>query len=357
MKRIEEIDPNFRLDSAFPMDYVYFDPREDPFRIDGLAPNAEGSYCRLDLDFLPQCREGVQWLAWHLAGGCIRFSTDSSGINLLFELREAGNMPHFPPSGQSGMELFEETDHGCRLMATIIPQMNEGLGCQIMQSHHVALPGGMRHYALYLPLYNGVRQLALGFVPGAQVTEGRVPAIEKPLLFYGSSITQGGCASKAGSCYPAILARRLDAVQRNLGFSGNAMGEESMARYIAGQEMSAFIMDYDANSKSPETLLETHEPFYRIVRQVNPDLPIILVSRPDFDSNISYYRLRRNMIMRTYARALAAGDRRIYFVDGEQLFGTTDRELCTVDGIHPTDLGFLRMADHIEPILRHALGI
>ena len=355
MKRIEDIDPNIKLTDNTPADYIILDPRETPFSIWGLCPNEEGSYCRLPLALLPQCNEGVQELAWHLAGACVRFSTDSDGLAVLWELRGKGNMPHFAATGQSGMELFEETELGTRQIKTVIPQMDNGCGCKKNQSYFVPLPGGLRHYALYLPLYNGLNQFMLGFSPKARIEPGRTPRIEKPLVFYGSSITQGGCASKVGSCYSTILARRLDAAQINLGFSGSGRGEEHMARHIASLPMSAFILDYDHNAPSAEHLLATHERFYQIVREAQPTLPIILMSMPDFDRDPAGNAARRDIIVRTYARALEKGDRRVYYVDGQSLFGHTDRDMCTVDGCHPNDLGFLRMADRVEPILRQAL--
>ncbi|MBR6561832.1 MAG: hypothetical protein IKK78_02365, partial [Oscillospiraceae bacterium] len=142
------------------------------------------------------------------------------------------------------MELYEEHDGGCAQVCNFIPQTEDGRGCRLQQSGYTPLLPGLRNYVLYLPLYNGLDRLLLGFAPGAQVLPGRVPHITKPIVFYGSSITQGGCASKAGSCYTHIVCRRLDAAHINLGFSGNAKGEAAMARYIAGLEMSAFVMDY-----------------------------------------------------------------------------------------------------------------
>jgi len=357
MKRIEDIDPNFRLVDAIPSDYLFLDPREAPFRIWGLSPNAEGSYCRLPLELLPQCNEGVQELAWHLAGACVRFTTDSEGLAVLWALRGRGNMPHFAATGQSGMELFEETEHGARQIKTIIPQMDNGCGCKTNQSFFAPLPGGLRHYALYLPLYNGLTQFMLGFAPEARIEPGRTPRIEKPLVFYGSSITQGGCASKVGSCYSTILARRLDAAQINLGFSGSGRGDEHMARHIASLPMSAFILDYDHNAPDAAHLLATHERFYRIVRQAQPELPIVMLSMPDFDRNPADASARRSIIVKTYARALEEGDRHVAYVDGQSLFGSSDRDMCTVDGCHPNDLGFLRMADRLEPVLRSMLNI
>jgi len=264
-------------------------------------------------------------------------------------------MPHFAASGQSGLELFEETEAGTKQIKNLIPAMDNGHGCRANQASSFPLPGGLRHYVLYLPLYNGLNELLLGFRPDAQLLPGRTPRREKPIVFYGSSITQGGCASKAGSCYTTILARRLDAAQVNLGFSGNGKGEANMAEYIASIPMTAFVLDYDHNAPTVEHLAATHEPFYRIVRETQPDLPIILVSMCDFDGKPLTAPPRREVIRQTYANAVAAGDKHVYFVDGETLFGRTDRDMCTVDGTHPNDLGFLRMADALEPLLRSVI--
>lgn len=355
MKRMDQIDPNFRLPGSVPADTQFLDPQKPPFSLWGLAEKRDGAYCRLPASFLPECNPGVQELAWHLAGACVRFSTDADHLSMLWALRSTGNMPHFAASGQSGMQLFEETGEGTRNVHNLIPAMNDGHGCLAKQSAHLALPGRLRSYVLYLPLYNGLRELLLGFPPGTRVLPGRTPRIPTPMLFYGSSITQGGCASKAGSCYPAILARRLDAALINLGFSGSARGEPGMAKYISRLSMSVFVMDYDHNAPDVAHLNATHEPFFEIIRTAQPDLPIVLISRPDFDVNPAESRLRRQVIGRTYDNARARGDQNVYFVDGETLFGTAERDMCTVDGVHPTDLGFLRMADALEPLMRGIL--
>ena len=179
--------------------------------------------------------------------------------------------------------------------------------------------------------------------------------LNKPIVFYGSSITQGGCVSKAGSAYPTILCRRLDAVQINLGFSGNGKGEENIARHIASLPMSMFVMDYDHNAPTPEHLEKTHEPFFRIIREMQPELPIVSLSRPSFDMNPDENAVRREIIRNTYEHAVAAGDQHVVFVDGELFYGQTDRDMCAVDGTHPNDLGSWRIAEALEPILWKAL--
>ena len=352
--RIADIDPNFRLSDKIPAEAKFRSVWEEPFRIYGIASNAKGDFCRLPRELLPRCSEGIRRLAEYLAGACVRFTTDADSLSVVWELVTSANMPHFAPCGKNGMELFEETEQGTRNVANLIPALEEGGVCCLKQSSFVRLPGGLRSYVLYLPLYNGLKTLLLGLPPQAQLLPGRTPRTEKPVVFYGSSVTQGACASKAGSCYTTLLARRLDAAQINLGFSGNAKGEEIIARYIASLDMSLFIYDYDYNAPTAEHLQETHEPFFRIVREAHPDLPVVMISRfsgkmgPDAD-------VRREIIRNTYLHAVEAGDRNVWFVDGQPLFGETDRDMCTVDIGHPTDLGFLRVADALEPLLREIL--
>lgn len=355
MKSMADIDPNFRLPESIPAGMRFYEPYDAPFSLYGIAPNSRGVLCRLPESFLPECSEGVQRLAYHLAGACVRFSTDADQLAVIWELTETANMSCFAASGQSGMELFEETDEGTRHIKNLIPAMDNGHGCRKKQSACFPLPGGMRHYVLYLPLYNGLSQLLLGFPPDAQILPGRMPKVDKPIVFYGSSITQGGCASKAGSAYTTILCRRLDAAQVNLGFSGNGKGEENMAHYIASLPMSLFVLDYDHNAPTPEHLEKTHEPFFRIIREAQPDLPIVMISRPSFDMNPAVNAVRREIIRKTYEHVLARGDQYVAFVDGETLYGQIDRDMCSVDGTHPNDLGFWRMAEKLEAVMRSFL--
>ena len=354
MVRISDIDPNFRLSDKIPADTKFRSVWEEPFRIYGIADNEKGDFCRLPRELLPRCSEGIQRLAEYLAGACVRFTTDADSLSVVWELVTSANMSHFAPCGKNGMELFEETEQGTRHVSNLIPALEDGGACRIRQSSFVRLPGGLRSYVLYLPLYNGLKTLMLGLPPQAQLLPGRTPRTEKPVVFYGSSVTQGACASKAGSCYTTLLARRLDTAQINLGFSGNAKGEEIIARYIASLDMSLFVYDYDYNAPSVEHLQATHEPFFRIIREAQPELPIVMISRFSGTWGVDA-DARRDVIRNTFLHAVQAGDHRVWFVDGHPLFGETDRDMCTVDTGHPTDIGFLRVADALEPLLRKIL--
>ena len=176
-----------------------------------------------------------------------------------------------------------------------------------------------------------------------------------PIAFYGSSITEGGHATRPCNTYTAILSSRLDTDYYNFGFSGNAKGQLPIADYICTLDISALIIDYDHNAPDPEFLKNTHEPFFRRVREKKPSLPIVFTTRPNFEHTPNADE-RRAVVRATYEHALAAGDTNVYFIDGESFFGTSERYLCTTDATHPNDIGHQRMADVYEPVLVDILG-
>lgn len=364
MMRIEEIDANFQLSGTIPQGFLLHSPWDAPFQVDGLVPNAEKSFCRLPLDFLPGCPEGIQNLAYHLAGGCIRFSTDAKGLGLVWKLKNSGVMPHFTACGQSGMELYAESDQGFFPVKNFLPQMNNGLGCKLEQTGYADLPGGMRSYVLYLPLYNGLDMLYIALPPDAALLPGRTPKISQPIVFYGSSITQGGCASRPGNAYQAMISRRFNCDYRNLGFSGSARGEDAMIEYLADQKMALFFLDYDHNAPTPDHLVATHERLYLAVREKQPDLPIIMASKTDIPRTPAAKadtEARRAVVQKTYENALAAGDKKVRFIDGGQVFRLTESlnvagDSCTVDGCHPNDLGFACMAKAFGDVIGELLS-
>ena len=179
-------------------------------------------------------------------------------------------------------------------------------------------------------------------------------ALEKPVLYYGSSITQGGCASRPGNAYQAMISRRLDADFINLGFSGNAKAETVMCEYLASLDASVFVCEYDHNAPNADHLAKTHRPLYETYRAAHPDVPIVFVTKPDFHPGTEDER-RRRIVIDTYEYALSVGDRKVSFVDGAHLFDGPFADSCTVDGCHPNDLGFFRMAQKIGDAVEAAL--
>ncbi len=215
-----------------------------------------------------------------------------------------------------------------------------------------------REYLLYLPLYNGVKELAIGVAPEATLEPAPPrPAGEKPLVFYGTSILQGGCASRPGMAYPAILCRRLDREQINLGFSGNAWGEPEMAQLLAELDPVVYVLDPLPNMKV-EWVAPRLERFIETLREAHPKTPIVLVENvpyPDGDFVVprhERYTQANARLHELYRRLVRAGDKKLFYVSAAKLIGTDGEG--TVDGTHATDLGFMRMADAVEPALRAA---
>ena len=319
--------------------------------LEGLAlSDREGRrYWRLPADVIDQVNSGVSEVAKFPSGARVRFATDSRRIALCAVVGPAGYIKNVGAIGKCGLAGYVDGEWHY-VVYPAASDADEMTGAY-------DLDGKMHEHTVYLPLFTPLYDLMIGLDDDAQVKPPRPYAVQKPIVFYGSSITNGASATHAGNAYVSIVCRRLDASFLNLGFSGSARGEESIARYIAGLDMSLFVMDYDHNAPDAAHLEATHERFFRIVREAQPDLPIALISKPDFDIDPEGNAARRAVIRRTYEHALAAGDARVRFIDGETLFGTTERRDCLVDGTHPNDLGFRRMADAITPVLRELLGL
>ena len=214
------------------------------------------------------------------AGGRLRFSTDSSCIAIFVKQPGSGHMAHMSLLGSSGFDLYEETDTQSHYIGSLI------LPATLTDGYDAICELGtrrMRDITLYFPLYNGVQQLMVGLESGAALNEPIYRyASMAPIVYYGSSITQGGCASRPGNTYQSIILRRNRIDYINLGFSGSAKGEMAMADYIATLSMSALVYDYDHNAPDDTYLKQTHENFFLHFRQKQPNTPVVMISKPDF---------------------------------------------------------------------------
>ena len=347
---IRELDQNFNFGNISRDDLLWLDRETPGMEMNGAAdPVNFYRIAKTDASRLPYA---VQCISENTAGVRLRFRTDADYIALKAVIRYTDDMSHMPRSGSSGFDLFAGPAGKPPFFRKAF--MPENGRREV--SGEVFLPGREeRDILLNFPLYNGVQEIAVGLPPDSWLKPPSPFRFPSPVVFYGSSITQGGCASRPGNAYPAIVCRELNADMFNLGFTGNAKGEPEMAAYIAGLDMSALVLDYDYNAASAEALKATHEPFFRIIRERHPSLPILLLSKPNVDNDEAESARRRNVILQTYRQAMESGDRRVYFLDGASLFGTSYRDCCTVDGCHPNDLGFLRMAEAVLPVLRSAM--
>ncbi len=357
MSDLHLIDPNFALPAVETEGLIFRDIRETEADIFGLyQPRTNPIYCRLPQELADTVSPGVSRLNHCTAGGRLRFCTDSQKI--VIRVRQTGEKKassHQTFVNTSGFDLYLWENGTQRFWCSLIPPVDRTNGYEAQTK----LPDRrMREFVMNFPAYDGVLELQLGIEEGCVLTGGTPYKTQKPVAFYGSSITQGACASRPGNSYQNMLSRRLDFNYVNFGYSGNGKGESAVAEYMASLDASAYVVDYDHNAPDVEHLAATHEPFVRILREKHPDTPILLMSKTDIPRTPraeEITQLRREVIRSTYEKLLAEGDRNIYFLDGQTVFAIHGGDSCTVDGTHPTDLGFMCMADAVEPFLRKML--
>lgn len=328
--------------------------------LEGKGWNDTKSY----FDRLPEkaeemVRDAVWKLSRHSAGLCTRFVTDATTIKARWTLTSARlAMPHMPATGVSGLDLYVRLDDGrWRWLA---------VGRPGRQSNSVTLiskiPSGRREFLLYLPLYNGVTTVEIGIPEQSALSRAqpREPRQRKPIVFYGTSITQGGCASRPGMVHTAILGRRLNLPVINLGFSGNGRMEPELARLMTELDPAVYVIDCLPNLKAPQ-VAERVMPLVDILREARPTTPILLVEDRSYTNSFLLAAQRqRNVESRialktAYEQLKSAGDNNLYYLAGDTLLGEDGED--TVDSSHPTDLGFMRQADAFETALRPILEL
>lgn len=344
-----ELDYNFQPNNLPDDEQTeFYNVEEPPFSIYGL-PNGFGNRISENLDVpLP-----VIQLGRNSTGGRIRFRTNSEYVKIVVSTPIVHQMPHMPKSGILGCDMYVKEKSEINYVGTFMPPRYASEICNRGGYEAKILLGSQkeRDIIINLPLYNPVSDVSIGFKSGSTLSEGSGYKNKKPIVFYGSSITQGGCASRPGNCYEALLSRWFDTDYINLGFSGYAKAEPDMAEYIADMDMSAFVFDYDNNSPDADYLRKTHKPMFDIIREKHPELPIIFASRPKTRLKNEEVK-QRNVILSNYQNEKQAGDKNVYFADGTKMFeGFGGDNCCTVDGNHPNDLGFFAMAKTFSKIL------
>lgn len=310
-------------------------------------------------DRLPAKAEGiVRQAVWNLSrdstGLCVRFVTDSPTIEARWTLNKALlAMPHMPATGVSGLDLYARADDGkWRWLAVGQPKVSPTNSVRLV----TGLPKGPREFLLYLPLYNGVSSVELGLPKDRQIAkvEPLPEALRKPILFYGTSITQGGCASRPGMVHTAILGRQLNRPIINLGFSGNGKMEPELAELLAELDPAVYVLDCLPNMNAKE-VEERLEPFVRTLRKAHPDTPIVLAEDRNYTHGFILaspreHNERNHAALRTaHEHLVAEGIKGLHYLPGDQQIGSDGEG--TVDGSHPTDLGFLRMAEAFGAVL------
>lgn len=349
---IEQLDKNFKVLAA-DKETDWYDIRE--LGVEGRGwHETETFYDRLPAKAKALVRPDVWTLSRHSAGMAARFLTDAPKISARWTLRNNMlSMHHMPSTGVAGLDLYLEEQERWRWIGVGIPTQfpdNETAVANV--------PGGtLRHFLLYLPLYNGVEAVAIGLKSGSKLAAAPAwPQQRKPICFYGTSITQGGCAARPGMAYPALIGRHLRYPTINLGFSGNGPMDLEMAPLLGELDVAAYVLDGLPNM-APEMVAERAAPFVRTLRQARPTVPIVLVENVTGQNTLlgnGPFRSKKNDLLQAAFRQLTAeGVPALYYQPGGDLLGQ-DME-STVDGCHPTDLGFHRLALGLEPLLKAIL--
>ena len=326
------------------MSIVWYDFNGKNFDIYGVNNN----FHRLPEDLAESVSEGVAVNARCPAGGRIRFATNSENIHIKAVMKNTRGI---------GFDLFRFEN--CSEIFVAVLKKQEYYICDGNFEADVCASKDkeIHSYTLNFPYFGEVEDFKLGIDEGAILKKGKKYKNEKPVAFYGSSITHGAWATRPGSAYVPMISQKYNLNYLNFGFSGSAKGEMSLIEYIAKLDISAFVSDYDHNAYDIELLKATHLNMYKTVRKYKPDIPYIIITRPDYWTAPENNDKRNKIMYATYEYAKESGDDKVYFIDGKTLFGGEYYRNCTKDSCHPNDLGAYRMAQKIGPVVAKAIGI
>jgi lysophospholipase L1-like esterase len=302
-----------------------------------------GFYDRIPARYEGKVSPNVWNLSHNSAGICVRFTTNAPAIDVRWTVNSNTlSMSHMPATGVSGVDLYAKID-GCWKFVAV------GMPPAVTNSAHFGLPSA-EQYLLYLPLYNGLKSVEIGIPQGAKIAAAKISDAIKPIVVYGTSITQGGCASRPGMAWTSIVGRKLNVPVINLGFSGSGLMEPVMSDLLLELDPSVYVLDCIWNM-SPQLVAERVEPFVKKLRAARPETPILLAEDCQFQ-DVS--PTEKGKILRdVYKKLTADGVKKVYFLSNKGMLGT-DCE-GTVDGCHPNDLGMLRIADVFTATLRPLL--
>lgn len=324
--------------------------RTNPLRVFGLLPYYDGegfTKChRTILDAIPR----IDGLGSRSCGGRICFRTNTETLKIRMKLAFVCYDIGMSTYSCSSANVYIGSRPNAIYKGLVNPagEFREKTDAEAQST--LSLSGEWQDVTVFLPRNETVTAFSVEIDDGAEIAPPTPYRNARPVVFYGSSITEGGCCTRIGCNYVSMLSNRLNIDYINYGFSGNARGDLRFAEYLLKADPSIFVYDYDHNAPTPEELAATHEPFFRLIREARPDLPVIMMTRPDFlrDENAA---ARREIVRRTYENALAAGDRLVRFIDGGSVFPPALLRDCSVDNVHPNDMGFHFMAEAVAPHL------
>ena len=352
---ISKLDPAMDVNKKAAADLDWHNVTE--WGVEGrILPNQERQRW---FDRLPSSAESsVTPSVWSLsrdsAGMVVRFKTDAAAISVHYKVTKSNlGMPHMPATGVSGVDLYARDENGKWKWVQVTKPATQEVMAEIIKG----LAPGYREYAAYLPLYNGVEFMSIGVKKGSKF-EGLAPR-EKPIVFYGTSITHGACASRPGMVHTGILGRMLDLPVVNLGFSGNGRMDKAVGEYLVQIDAAAYVIDCLPNM-GPADVTAKCIPLVQQLRAAKPNVPIVLVEDRRFTNDWilpekkQFHTDNHAALRAAFDQLRADGVGSLYYIHGDSLYGN-DTEGAT-DASHANDLGFMRQAEFFVPVLRKALA-
>ncbi len=324
----------------------------------------DGVYRRLPVDAKEKLRPPVNSLADCTAGGQIQFITDSKRLYIAVKLQGKANMYHMPATGQCGFDCYVGDESKIRYYKTCRFDLKEDGYCSELFNY---VSCKSRTIVLNFPLYIGVEHVLIGVDDTATINKPDFFVNDKKIVIYGTSITQGGCASRPGMAYSNILSRMFHMECVNLGFSGNGQGDSAVAKLMSEIEnVSCYVLDHITNC-STQLFMETLPGFVKILKERNPDVPVCIMSNllmpadyflNDIDLKNNDRHIDRQKVKDFIIDFITDLEREgytgLYFIESEKLLGE-DFEEGTVDGTHPNDFGFYNIAKGLYPLLKSIL--
>ena len=332
--------------SLISKDINYFG--KDFFRLEGtLIPDSlkENRYDRLPISYKEIVREPVWDLSKSSAGMSIRFLSNSKSINVKWTILNNLKMNHMAETGIKGVDLYFKNKDNWQYLNTGRPDgiKNESTLINNMSEE-------MREFKIFLPLYDGVVNIEVG-IDSNSIIKKPLKNRNKSIIFYGTSITQGGCASRPGMVHTNIISRKLDLDCINFGFSGNGRMEQPIAKLISESNPLFYVIECMPNMINPENVTNKTIPLVNTIRENNPEAPIVFVENfiptsPILDKKRENDIREMNLALKTeYEKMISEGYNNIFYIKSKNAIG--DDNEGTVDGVHFTDLGFLRYADFL----------
>ncbi len=307
-------------------------------------------YDRLPSNVTAKVNGGVRSLKSHSAGMQFRFATDSKRLTMKWvPLNGNLSMDHMPSTGVSGIDIYRYDSAAGKWRYVKTGRITSAKGGEVTIGWTPGTP-----CLVNLPLYNGIRSFKLGIDENATVTPlpPRASGVNKPVVFYGTSITHGGCCSRPGLSFVNIVGRDLDVPVVNLGFSGSGQMELEMSEHLARIDASCYVLDciWNMNDKMVKS---RYEPFLRNLRRHRPETPIVMAEWCDV---FGRGKDARDASMKAlYEKLVAEGWKNLIYLPKDNMF-SADGE-GTVDGCHPNDLGMRTLADAFGGAVREALGL